>query len=426
MKFKFSVCICITILLLGSAVLDKARAQEYKENDVVVGINVPLSGPYKSQGKDQKKAYVMAIKRINARGGLLIKDIKYVIRDTETDPQVARENTEELINEYNADMITGGSSSAVAIAQSDVCQKYGVPFMAATTHSRVVTGYDKTSSGPTEQKAHRHTFRWYLNDYMTKEALIPFLAEQFGNDANYFQITADYLWGHNLQRAIRLGTGLQGCKTVNTVLTPLGNQDFTQELKQVQKSSADVLVLNLFGRDLIKAMEQIEQMGLNESVDIVAPLMEINMASQIDNKVLQNTYSTTNWYHALSEKFSGSKEFIEAFSHWYPDYNRPPGAAAACAWVAINQWADAVSRAGTTDPKKVIPALEGHEFTLLKDEEKWRSFDHQAVSSVLIVKGKAPNNMEDKWDLLKIMDSVPGSEVMRTKTENPVMLEPLD
>ncbi|MFW6415249.1 MAG: ABC transporter substrate-binding protein [Thermodesulfobacteriota bacterium] len=426
MRHGFAASICIMILLLGGAVLDNARAQEYRENDVVVGINVPLSGPYKSQGKEQEKTCLMAIKRLNARGGLLIKDIKYVVKDTESDPEVARENAVELIREYNADMITGGVANAVARAQSDVCQEYGVPFMAAMAHSRVLTGYDKTGSGSTEQKAHRHTFRWYLNDWMSKEALVPFLVKKFGTGTDYFHITMDTIWGNNLQKGISMGTGLKGCNTVKTVKTPPGNDDFSKELKQVQKSSADVLVLNLFGPDLVNAMQQVKEMGINKSVHIVVPAMEINTAHQIDNKVLQDTYSTTSWYHGLGERFSGSKDFIQAFSQWYPDYNRPPGASAACAWVAINEWADAVSRAGTTDSNKVIPELEDHEFTLLKEKEKWRSFDHQAIGSVFVVKGKAPGNMDNEWDVLQILDSVPGSEVVRSQTDNPVMLEPFD
>lgn len=90
------------------------------------------------------------------------------------------------------------------------------------------------------------------------------------------------------------------------------------------------------------------------------------------------------------------------------------------------EWAAAVERAGTVDSDQVIRELEGHSFTLLKDTEKWRSWDHQAISSVYVVQGKSPRNMAGEWDVLKIVDRVPGEDVVRSRTENPVMLEFLD
>jgi len=408
----------LALLMCG---MHPGMAQE--SGPIKIGVNVPLSGPYQKQGADQERAYQLAARQINADGGVLGQRIKLLVRDTEVDPQVAKENALEFIEDENVDMVTGGSSSAVAIAQSDVCQEHGVVFMAGLTHSSATTGYDKTQTGFKSQKAHRHTFRWYFNNWMTKEALVPFLVEQFGSDASYFHITADYIWGHTSQNAIQSGTGLEGARTAGSVTAPLGETDFSEQLQQARDSGADVLVLNLFGRDLVRVMEQVQQMGLTRSFRIVAPLMELNIANAIDNEILQKTYSTTNWYHGLSDRFDGSRDFVQSFSQ---EYGRPPGAAAATAWVALQEWAKAVQRAGTTSSNQVIPELEGHSFTLLKDTEKWRAWDHQAISSVFVVQGKSPGNMANEWDVLNIVKSVPGEDVVRSRTENPVMLEILE
>ena len=412
---------CLLLILSGTSLIVSAETNS-NQDSITVGINVPLSGAYKNMGVDQRRAYILAIEQINTNGGLLGKQIDYVIKNTEVDPQVAEQNAMEFIQEEQVDMVTGGSSSAVAIAQSDVCQENGVVFMAAQTHSSATTGFDKTQTGYKTQKAHRHTFRWYFNDWMTKETLVPFMVERFGEEAKYFHITADYIWGYTLEESIINGTGLHGSQTLNTVKTSLGTTDFSQPLQQAKNSGADVLVLNLFGQDLINAMEQVHQMHLNESFQIVAPLMEINMAHTISNEVLQDTYSTMNWYYSLQGRFSGSKEFVQAFSR---EHGRPPGASAASAWVALKEWAAAVERAGTTESSDVIRELEGHNFNLLKDSEKWRSWDHQAISSVYIVQGKSPQEMEGEWDVLQILESIPGREVMRSQAQNPVMLEQL-
>ncbi len=413
--------ILVAALALLMCGMHSGMAQE--SEPIKIGVNVPLSGPYQKQGADQERAYQLAAGQINADGGVLGRRIKLVVRDTEVDPQVAKQNALEFIQDENVDMVTGGSSSAVAIAQSDVCQEHGVVFMAGLTHSSATTGFDKTRTGYKSQKAHRHTFRWYFNNWMTKEALVPFLVEQFGSDVSYFHITADYIWGHTSQNAIQSGTGLEGARTAGSVTAPLGETDFSEQLQQARASGADVLVLNLFGRDLVRAMEQAQQMGLTQNFRIVAPLMELNIANAIDNEILQKTYSTTNWYHGLSDRFDGSRDFVQSFSQ---EYGRPPGAAAATAWVALQEWAKAVQRAGATASNQVIPKLEGHSFTLLKDTEKWRAWDHQALSSVFVVQGKSPGNMANKWDTLTIVKSVPGEDVARSRTENPVMLEILE
>ena len=421
MPAKKSAVILLVALSLLICGMQPSMAQE--SEPIRIGVNVPLSGPYQKQGADQERAYQLAAERINADGGVLGRRIKLLVRDTEVDPQVAEKNALEFIQDENVDMVTGGSSSAVAIAQSDVCQEHGVVFMAALTHSSATTGYDKTQTGYKSQKAHKHTFRWYFNDWMTQEALVPFLVEQLGSDVSYFHITADYIWGQSQEESIRQGTGLFGAQTAGTTYTPLGETDFSQALTKARQSGADVLVLNLFGQDLVRAMNQVQEMGLTQSFRIVAPLIELNMAHAIDNEVLQKTYSTTSWYHGLSDRFNGSRDFVRSFSE---EYGRPPGAAGATAWVALHEWANAVQRAGTTSANQVIPELEGHSFSLLKDTEKWRAWDHQAVSSVFVVQGKSPEDMANEWDVLEIVKSVPGKEVVRSRTQNPVMLELLE
>jgi hypothetical protein len=93
--------------------------------------------------------------------------------------------------------------------------------------------------------------------------------------------------------------------------------------------------------------------------------------------------------------------------------------------VAIHEWASAAKRAGDFAPDRIIKALEGHKFTLLKDREEWRSWDHQAISSVFIAQGKSKKESKEPWDLLKIIAEKKGPAVMRSPEENPVTLERL-
>jgi ABC-type branched-subunit amino acid transport system substrate-binding protein len=213
-----------------------------------------------------------------------------------------------------------------------------------------------------------------------------------------------------------------GCHTLGTVRTPLGTKNFRNELTLAKDAAPDVLVMVLFGNDMVVALKQANEMGLKKNIDMVVPLMELNMAHAVGLEVMAGVIATKNWYWGLQERFAGTKRFVDDFS---ATYQKKPGSAAAAAWVAIHQWADAVRRAGTFSSNEVIMELEGHRFTLLKDSEEWRAWDHQAISSVLIVEGKKPSESSGPWDLLKIIDELSGPEVMRIREENPVTLEAL-
>jgi ABC-type branched-subunit amino acid transport system substrate-binding protein len=88
----------------------------------------------------------------------------------------------------------------------------------------------------------------------------------------------------------------------------------------------------------------------------------------------------------------------------------------------LYKWA--VEQSKSFDPKAVIRALEGHTFTGLKDEETIRSWDHQTIQSVYVVRGKGAGK-KDIWDVFEILEAHTGENLAQTREENPARLEPL-
>ena len=378
---------------------------------VMFGLNVPLSGAYAKQGEDQLKAYKLAIQKINENGGIIGKKVVYAVKDTKTNANTARENAKALIDD-GAVMISGGSSSAVAIAQGEECQKAGVVFMAGLTHSNATTG----------KNAHRHSFRWYNNGHQTAKAMAQTLIDKFGTNAKYAFIYADYTWGQTVQKSVKEVVEKAGCTTVLNIPTKLGSKSFISALLKAKKAEPDVLVLVHFGADMVNCLKQATQLKLREKMAVVVPLMELHMAHGVGADIMQGIITSMCWYHGLSAKYEGSMNFVEAFEK---EYNKKPGNAAAAAWVDVFQYADAVKRADSFDNKKVIKALEGHKFTLLLGEEHWRDWDHQGIHPTFVAIGKSPSDSKNEWDLFEIIAEQKGEDVARTREENPVELEPL-
>lgn len=411
----------LLVLLLGYC--PKAMSQSLDTNNPLIGINLPLSGPYERMGKDELKAYELAIERLNEQGGVLGQKVEYKVMDSETNPKVARQNAVQLIEEYQADVITGGISSAVTIAQNAVAKEYEVPYLAALTHSTATTGFEQKGDAYGEQKVTRYNFRWHLNAWMTQKALIPYMTEKFDDGDTFYYITADYAWGYSLEHAFQHGTETAGFDTAGSTRTDLGQKDFTQAVENAEKAEPDVLVLTLIGYDLLNAMREVHQSDLDPDIPIVVPVMFLKLAHSLGPEITENVISTTSFYWEMQKQYSGSREFVSAYRD---AYGEPPEMTGAAAWVAIMEWASAVERAGSFNSTPVVKELEGHTFSLLKDEERWRSWDHQAVSSVLILEGKSKDEMKGEWDLFRIAEEVPGSEVVRSREENPVMLGPLE
>lgn len=421
--FRFLVGLILGVLLLVITGFILPAWSQDAEKDVFIGINTPLSGPYERMGQDQLRGFELAIERLNEEGGVLGQEIEYEARDSQAHPAVAKENSLEFVQEYGANMISGGISTDVALAQSEVAQEHEVPFFAGITHSTEPTGFKQVEEGYGEQKANRYTFRWFFNAWMTQEALIPHLIERFEPGQRLFYITADYAWGHSLEHAFQHGTEAAGFDTAGSVRTPFGTEDYSEAVEEAKAVEPDILVLTQTGRDLLHALRQVHRSGLDQDLPVVVPATGLNLARSLGPDIMQNVISTTVWYWELEDRYPGSEDFVQAYRE---EYGEPPEVTAATGWVAVKEWAEAVERAETLDSREVIRELEGHEFQLLKDSERWRSWDHQAVSSVYIIEGKSENEMQGEWDVFSIREELPGEEVMRSREENPVMFEPLE
>ena len=383
---------------------------------VTLGFNVPQSGAYADEGADELRAYRLAVKHLNGEGdggmmntftpsalkgnGILGKKVEYVTGDTQTKSDAARASAKRMIERDNALMITGGSSSGVAVAVQGLCQEAGVIFMAGLTHSNDTTGKDRRANG----------FRHFFNAYMSGAALGPVLEKAYGTDRNAYHLTADYNWGWTQQESIQASTESIGWQTAQNVLTPVGAGDFSQYITPVLDSGADTLILNHYGKDMVNSLTQAIQFGLRDKqVDgndfvIVVPLYSRLMAQGAGDAV-KGIYGSTNWHWSLPD--AGTQAFVKSFGQ---EYGFPPSQAAHTCYVQALLYADACERAGTFEPCQVVAALEGFEFDGMGNgPTEYRADDHQCFKDVLVVRGK--ENPSSQFDLLEVVEVTPRAQV---------------
>ncbi|MTI17682.1 ABC transporter substrate-binding protein [Rhodobacteraceae bacterium RKSG542] len=387
-----------------------------KSGKLVLGFNVPQTGPYADEGADELRAYMLAVEHLNGEGdggmlntfsskalqgtGILGNKVQYVTGDTQTKSDAARASAKSMIEKDGAIMITGGSSSGVAVAVQALCQEAGVIFMAGLTHSNDTTGKDKRANG----------FRHFFNSYMSGAALAPVLKNAYGDDRKAYHLTADYNWGYTTEEAIKSATEDMGWETVETVKTPLAATDFSAYITPVLQSDADVLVLNHYGGNMVNSLTNAVQFGLRDRIvngknfEIVVPLYSRLMAKGAGANV-KGIFGSTNWHWSLSDE--GSKAFVKSFG---TKYGFPPSQAAHTTYVQTLLYADAVERAKSFNPCAVVEALEDYEFDGLGNGKTlYRGADHQCFKDVLVVRGK--ENPSSEFDLLEIVEITPVGQV---------------
>ena len=393
-----------------------AYRNEPKGGTVTFGFNVPQTGAYADEGADELRAYKLAVQHINGEGdggmlntfsskalkgnGVNGKKVVFVTGDTQTKSDAARASAKRMIEKDGAIMITGGSSSGVAIAVQGLCQEAGVIFMAGLTHSNDTTGKDKRANG----------FRHFFNTEMTGAALGPVLKNNFGTDRKAYHLTADYTWGWSQEGSIKKYTEQVGWETTAAIRTPLGAGDFSQYITPVLNSGADVLVLNHYGKDMVNSLTQAVQFGLRDKqvngkdFAIVVPLYSRLMAQGAGENV-KGIFGSTNWHWSLKDE--GSQAFVKSFGQ---AYGFPPSQAAHTTYCQAILYADACQRAGTFMPSGVGAALEGFKFDGLGNgPTEYRAADHQCFKDVLVVKGK--ENPRSKFDVLEVVEVTPRAQV---------------
>jgi branched-chain amino acid transport system substrate-binding protein len=382
----------LALLTAAAAILLTIQAAPIQAEDVVkVGLNYPKTGPYSVQGLDQWRAAELAAEEINAAGGILGKKVEIVWRDSKSKADLSTKNVAELIDQEGAKMVFGGSSSGVAIAAGKVCQAKGVPFFGTLTYSTATTG----------KEGRRHSFRETYNAWMGAKAIGTYLKQKYPGK-KYFYITADYTWGHTTEASVRRFTGTEDTKVHKGMKTPFPGAteaDFKKAIAFAKMVKPDVLVLVLFGKDMVTGIRTATAMGLKTKMQIVVPNLTLGMAEGGGPKVMEGVVGAVPWCWQVPYKYGydRGKKFVETFA---ARNGRYPSSSGASAYTILYEYKAAVERAGSFDAAKVIQALEGHEYRLLKDGQCWRDFDHQSVQTVYAVKCKPQAAvMADKFKL---------------------------
>jgi ABC-type branched-subunit amino acid transport system substrate-binding protein len=383
-------------------------------DSVFIGISVPRTGTYAVQGEDELKGYQLAVEHINAghplikaispktTRGVLGKQVKYGVADSAAKPNDAVQAQQRFITENKAIAITGGTSSAVAVALNKLAQREKVLFLCGISGSNDTTGKDCV----------RYGVRQNFYGETAANAIGPALLKAYGKNKKAAFMTPDYTYGHTVTKSVNdFLTKNGGWTMVTNQVSPLGAPDYSSYLTNIANSGAEFLINVNWGHDAVLSTQQAKQFGLIPKMKLVIPYQIPFLAREVGADVMEGVYAATEFWWTLEDKYPLAKQFVEAFEK---KFGYKPEWGAENAYMEFALWAEAVEHAGTFYPPDVIKSYESpRKLQSLVGEVSWRPQDHQLIRPVVIVRGKKPSAMRNKEDFWDVVEIVPGAGLMQ-------------
>ena len=383
--------LAIGAMQMASPFIVKALAEE----PIKIGLDDPFTGTYAELGKNEQIGCQLAISEINAKGGILGRQVTLVSEDsTSTDTGVAVQKAHKLIDRDKVKFFLGNVNSAMALALGEVTNQAKILHIVTGGHTDAVTGTD----------CHWNVFRVCNTTRMETDAVAKLLFDKYGK--RWYFITPDYAFGHTLQKGFEANLKKLGGMEVGASLTPLGTTDFSSYLIQAQAAKPDVIIDLTAGQDAVNSLKQIVEFGLEKKFHIAGAQQELEVLEGLPPDARIGTW-VFEWYW-VQPNVPHVKEFVAAIRkinngkvptarHWF-------GYASTwtCALVANQE--------KTLDALKLAKALENFQLppdvALMPDKVFFRAGDNQLMPDLYV--GHAVEKGSTPDDLFKVDSVVKG------------------
>ena len=364
---------------------------------VKIGLDNPLTGTYAALGKNELIGCQMATDAINAKGGVLGRPVELVIEDsTSGDAGVAVQKARKLIESDGVDFLLGNVNSALALAMAQVSNEKGVLHIVPGGHTDAVTG----------KSCHWNVFRVCNTTQMEANAVASALVKQYGK--KFYYITPDYAYGHTLEAGMIKAIAALGGERVGGDLTPLGTVDFSSYLIKAQAAKPDVIVFLLGGDDMLNALKQAVQFGLQNKVHLAGAQQEMEPLEGLPPEARIGIWGM-EWYWN-QPGVPHVAEFVEATKK---RTGRVPTARTWFGYVSV--WTCALAAAKTNSLKALDMAKALQDFHLPPEVALgpnpafYRAGQNQLMASLFIGEAQAKGSAPE--DLFKVTSVIDGADV---------------
>jgi len=377
----------------------EAAAQSGKISDDVVRIGVltDLSSIYSDlSGPGSVLAGKMALEDFAKGAKVLGKKVEILSADTQNKPDIAANRAREWYDKDHVDAIADLPATNVALAVMEVAEQKNRITLVSTAASLPITNAKCTATN----------VHWMYDTHALSVGTAKAVVKS--GKKNWFFITADYAFGHALERDASAVVTENGGTVVGSVRHPFPGSDFSSFLLKAQASKADVIALSNAGNDTINSVKQAAEFGIMGSKQTIVPLlMFISDIHSMGLKTAQGMLLTEGFYWNQNER---SRAWSQRF---FLRHKKMPTMVQAGVYSAVLNYLKAIKAAGTDEPGAVMKQLKSMTIDDAVIQKGKIREDGRLVHDMLLLEVKKPQDSKSPWDYYNIKAVIPGDQAFQ-------------
>ncbi|MFV0473899.1 MAG: ABC transporter substrate-binding protein [Pikeienuella sp.] len=384
--FKRTIMLSAAAAALGAA---PAMAQGI---EVTLGVLNDQSGVYADlTGPGSVYAAEMAVEDFKAAE----KGIKVniVSADHQNKPDIASNIARQWYDQDGVDVILDVPTSSTALAVADVTAEFGKIFINSGAATSDLT---RGNCKPT-------TIHWTYDTASLANGTGKAVTEAGGD--TWFFLTADYAFGHALQRDTTAVIEASGGQVIGSVSVPFPNNDFSSFLLQAQGSGAKIIGLANAGGDTVNSIKQAAEFGIVQAGQKLAGLLLfINNVHSLGTETAQGLQMTTAFYWDMNDD-------TRAWSQRFHDkMGAQPSMVQAGVYAGTLHYLKALEAVGADDPAAVVAKMKEMKTSDPLFGEGYIRADGRKIHDMYLMEVKAPAESVGEWDLLKLVATIKGED----------------
>ncbi|BAT60477.1 leucine-, isoleucine-, valine-, threonine-, and alanine-binding protein precursor [Variibacter gotjawalensis] len=391
-----SVALASTVIAFASLEV----AAQVSDDVVKIAVMADMSGPFADQ---QGPGDVVATKlAIEDFGGMVLgKPIEIVDGDMQNKTDVGLTLARRWYDLEKVDVILGLGSSAVGIAVQNVGREKNKITIATSAGTTELTGKACSPTG----------MHWVYDTYALANGTATAVTKA-GGDSWYF-VTADYAFGHSLEKDAGGVVQKLGGKVLGSAKAPLNTNDFSSFLLQAQASKAKVIGLANAGTDTINSMKQAREFGIMAAGQKMAGLLvSLTNIRALGLKDAQGLLFTEAYYWDQNDE---TRAFAKRFQ---AKHGKPPTMMQAGIYSAAVHYLKAVKEAGTDDTQKVLTAMRRLPVNDFMTKNGTIREDGRMMRDMYLLEAKRPDESSGEWDLMKVVARIPAEQAFRPLSDS--------
>lgn len=388
--------------LLSSLAATTALGAEYTDGVIKIGVLNDQSGTYSDlAGPGSVWAAKKAVEDY-CKSNKCHDKIEVVFADHQNKPDIGSSVARRWYDVDGVDVIVDVPTSSVAFAVNDVTKEKNKVFLNSTAGASELTG----------ARCSPNLVHWTYDTWALANGTGSAIVKEGGK--TWFFLTADYAFGHALERDTAAAVEKLGGKVLGKVRHPFPAQDFSSFLLQAQASGAKIIGLANAGADTINAIKQAAEFGIVQSGQNLAGLLVfLTDVHALGLQTAQGLLFTSAWYWDTSD---ANREFAKEFAA--ANKGNYPTMVQAGVYSAVTHYLKAVHALGSdADGAKIVAKMK----EMPTDDKLFGKGtirqDGRKIHDMLLVEVKKPSESKGAWDYYKIRTTIPAAEAFRPMSE---------